>query len=289
VNGSWKAPTTSGASTIQAKSKPKAQLVVGSGRDLGDGVTVHSVTLRGVRSLTSLQFTLAWDPAEAGFAGIEAGALKDLGPENLGTSRAGQGLVSVSWDPANGVARDLGGETIVLGLKLKARPGRTLSRLTVPERPTALEVTEATVPVSVGVVGWSAGTDGLSALGGVEDSGGPTSAVAGSLAAAARLRVLGPDAAGQVILEVTAAEGQMVQVQWSMDLKSWTPVWQGSGEGPQSPIRVEPQGVNPSAVRFWRVVPKWPLSPGLGSGSIHREPVLDRSPVRHVGPEREQK
>jgi hypothetical protein len=255
VNGSWKAPTTSGASTIQAKSKPKAQLVVGSGRDLGDGVTVHSVTLRGVRSLTSLQFTLAWDPAEAAYVGIEAGALKDLSPENLGTARAGQGLVSVSWDPANGVARDLVGEAIVLGLKLKARPGRTLSRLTVPERPTALEVTEATVPVSVGVVGWSAGTDGLSALGGVEDSGGPTSAAAGSLAAAARLRVLGPDAAGQVILEVTAAEGQTVQVQWSMDLKSWTPVWQGSGEGPQSPIRIEPQGLSPSGARFWQVIP----------------------------------
>jgi hypothetical protein len=127
-----------GASIIQAKSKPKAQLVVGSGRDLGDGVTVHLVTLRGVRSLTSLQFTLAWDPAEASYVGIEAGALKDLSPENLGTARAGQGLVSVSWDPANGVARDLGGEAIVLGLKLKARPGRTLSRLTVPERPTAL-------------------------------------------------------------------------------------------------------------------------------------------------------
>jgi hypothetical protein len=289
VNGSWKAPTTSGASTIQAKSKPKAQLVVGSGRDLGDGVTVHSVTLRGVRSLTSLQFTLAWDPAEAAYVGIEAGALKDLSPENLGTARAGQGLVSVSWDPANGVARDLGGETIVLGLKLKARPGRTLSRLTVPERPTALEVTEATVPVSVGVVGWTSESDRLPALGGVGDSGGPTSAAAGSFAAAPRLRVLGPDAAGQVILEVTAAEGQTVQVQWSMDLKSWTPVWQGSGEGSDSPIRVESQGVNPSAVRFWRVVPKWPLSPGLGSGSIHREPVLDRSPVRHVGPEREQK
>jgi hypothetical protein len=185
--------------------------------------------------------------------GIEAGALKDLSPENLGTARAGQGLVSVSWDPANGVARDLVGEAIVLGLKLKARPGRTLSRLTVPERPTALEVTEATVPVSVGVVGWSAGTDGLSALGGVEDSGGPTSAAAGPLAPAARLRVLGPDAAGQVILEVTAAEGQTVQVQWSMDLKSWTSVWQGSGEGPQSPIRVEPQGLSPSGARFWRV------------------------------------
>ncbi len=255
VNGSWKAPTTSGASTIQAKSKPKAQLVVGSGRNLGDGVTVHSVTLRGVRSLTSLQFTLAWDPAEAAYVGIEAGALKDLSPENLGTARAGQGLVSVSWDPANGVARDLGGEAIVLGLKLKARPGRTLSRLTVPERPTALEVTEATVPVSVGVVGWSARTDGLSALGGVGDSGGPTSAAAGPLAPAARLRVLGPDAAGQAILEVTAAEGQTVQVQWSMDLKSWTSVWQGSGEGPQSPIRVEPQGLSPSGARFWRVIP----------------------------------
>ena len=85
-----------------------------------------------------LQFTLAWDPAEAGFAGIEAGALKDLGPENLGTLRAGQGLVSVSWDPANGVAWDLGGEAIVLGLKLKAQQRRSLSRLTVPERPTAL-------------------------------------------------------------------------------------------------------------------------------------------------------
>jgi hypothetical protein len=264
VNGSWKAPTTSGASTIQAKSKPKAQLVVGSGRDLGDGVTLYSVTLRGVRSLTSLQFTLAWDPAEAGFAGIEAGALKDLGPENLGTARAGQGLVSVSWDPANGLARDLGGEAIVLGLKLKAQPGRTLSRLTVPERPTALEVTEATVPVSVGVVGWTSESDGLSALGGVGDSGDSTFAAAGPLAAAARLRVLGPDAAGQVILEVTAAEGQMVQVQWSMDMKSWTPVWQGSGEGPQSPIRVEPQGLSPSGARFWRVTPNFWLVDPLG-------------------------
>jgi len=260
VNGSWKAAATPGATAVRAKSRgtgsrSAARLVVAQGGELSGGVRVYPVTLSGVHLLSSLQFTLAWDPAEAGFAGIETGVLKDLGPENLGTSRAGQGLVSVSWDPANGLARDLGGEAVVLGLKLKARPGRTLSRLTVPERPTALEVTEATVPVSVGVVGWSAGTDGLSALVGVEDSGGPTSAAAGSLAAAARLRVLGPDAAGQVILEVTAAEGQTVQVQWSMDLKSWTLVWQGSGEGPQAPIRIEPQGLSPSGARFWRVIP----------------------------------
>jgi hypothetical protein len=140
-------------------------------------------------------------------------------------------------------------------LKLKAQPGRTLSRLTVPERPTALEVTEATVPVSVGVVGWTSESDGLSALGGVGDSGDPTFADAGPLVPAARLRVLGPDAAGQVILEVTAAEGQTVQVEWSMDLKSWTPVWQCSGEGSDSPIRIEPQGLSPSGARFWRVIP----------------------------------
>jgi hypothetical protein len=69
---------------------------------------------------------------------------------------------------------------------------------------------------------------------------------------------LGPDAAGQVILEVTAAEGQSVQVEWSMDLKSWTPVWQGSGEGPASPIRLEPQSLSPSKARFWRVIPAGP-------------------------------
>jgi len=261
VNGSWKAPTTSGASTIQAKSRAKAQLVVGPGRNGDDGVTVHPVTLRGVRSLTSLQFTLAWDPAEAGFEGIEAGALKDLGPDNLGTSRAGQGLVSVSWDPANGLARDLGGEAVVLGLKLKARPGRTLSRLTVPERPTALEVTEATVQVSVGVVGWSASVEGLPTFEGTRGAGGPTSAVPGLLSAAARLRVLGPDAAGQVILEVSAAEDQTVQLQWSKDLKSWTPVWQGSGLGQDSPVRLEPQDLNPSQTRFWRVIPAEPPTP----------------------------
>jgi hypothetical protein len=243
VNGSWKAPTTSGASTIRAKSKPKAHLAVGAGRDLGDGVTVHPVTLRGVRSLTSMQFTLAWDPAEAGFEGLETGALKDVGPENLGTSRAGQGLVSVSWDPANGVGRDLGGEAVVLGLRLRCKPGRTLSRLTVPESPTVLEVTEASVPVEVGVSGWDAG---LSGVGSAVDA-------AGGLDGEARLRVLGPDGEGQVVLEVVATEGQAVGVEWSADLRSWTTVWEGLGQGSGSPVRIEPQGQALTSARFWRL------------------------------------
>jgi hypothetical protein len=61
-----------------------------------------------------------------------------------------------------------------------------------------------------------------------------------------------------VILEVAAADGVSVQVAWSMDLKSWTPVWHGSGQGPASPIRLEPQGLSPSEARFWRVIPAGP-------------------------------
>jgi hypothetical protein len=73
--------------------------------------------------------------------------------------------------------------------------------------------------------------------------------------------VLGPDDDGLVILEVAAAEGQSVRVEWSMDLKSWTPVWQGSGLGPDSPVRLEPQDLNPSQTRFWRVIPAEPPTP----------------------------
>jgi hypothetical protein len=112
--------------------------------------------------------------------------------------------------------------------------------------------------VVVDVVGWSTGVAGLHTAAGTGDFGGPTGAVTGSLAAAAQLRVLGPDADGQVILEVVAADGESVQVQWSMDLKSWTPVWHGSGQGPASPIRLEPQGLSPSEARFWRVIPAGP-------------------------------
>jgi len=243
VNGSWKVPTTTGASAVRAKSRPKATLEVGAGREVGDGVRVHEVRLKGVRVLTSMQFTLAWDPAEAVYEGVEAGALKDLGLEHVGTDRSGQGLVAVSWDPANGVGRDLGGEAVVIGLRLRSKPGRTLSRLTVPERPTVLEVTEASVPVGVGVVGWEAGLTGagsaVDAVGGVDGE--------------ARLRVLGPDGEGQVVLEVVAGEGQAVGVEWSADLRLWTPVWEGMGQGSGSPVRIEPQGQALTAARFWRV------------------------------------
>jgi len=243
VNGSWKAPTTTATSAVRAKSRPKASLEVGAGREVGAGVRVHEVRLKGVRVLTSMQFTLAWDPAEAVYEGVEAGALKDLGLEHVGTGRSGQGLVTVSWDPANGVGRDLAGEAVVLGLRLRSKPGRTLSRLTVPESPTVLEVTEASVPVGVGVVGWQAGE--WAAV-------GAEKAVAG-LEGEARLRVMGPDGDGQVVLEVEAGEGQAVGVEWSADLRSWTPVWEGVGLGSGSPVRMDVRGQAASGARFWRV------------------------------------
>jgi len=132
---------------------------------------------------------------------------------------------------------------VVLGLRLRSKPGRTLSRLTVPESPTVLEVTEASVPVGVGVVGWEAGLTG---------AGSAVEAV-GGMDGEARLRVLGPDGEGQVVLEVVAGEGQAVGVEWSADLRSWTTVWEGMGQGSGSPVRIEPQGQALTAARFWRV------------------------------------
>jgi len=152
--------------------------------------------------------------------------------------------VSVSWDPADGHVLNGRERVDVLGLKLRAKPGRTLSRLTVSERPTLVEVTDAMVPIQVAVGGWNIG------LAGSGDGGVGASTLSKETA---RLRVLGPDDIGQVILEVAALEGRFVQVEQSADLETWVTAWAGLGQGLQSPFRIEPQGGGLPVGRFWRV------------------------------------
>lgn len=97
--------------------------------------------------------------------------------------------------------------------------------------------------------------------------------------AAATLTIEGPRQDGSYRLDLRAPAEMRGTLQFSPDLKTWTPVGQATGQGPQQPVPVvvQPSSTSGGSGGFWRFQedapgPRGPDSPSPARGPEERSP-----------------
>ena len=78
------------------------------------------VKARGVRDLTSAQFTLAWDPAVLKYEGQGGHGFKGLNDENFGGTATARGKLVFSWDDPGATGVTLADGVIVFTVTFTA-------------------------------------------------------------------------------------------------------------------------------------------------------------------------
>jgi hypothetical protein len=88
-----------------------------------DATVVLPLTVAGFTNITSVQFTLAWDPSALEFVeGTDLG-LPGLATGNLGTTHLAEGRLTFSWDDPNAMGMTLPAQTVVCRLRFRVLPG----------------------------------------------------------------------------------------------------------------------------------------------------------------------
>jgi hypothetical protein len=238
VNGSWQAPVVAGNSSDRAKAKPKGRLAVGSVVASTGEMVALPVRTEGFEAVTSLQFSLKWDPKKLDFMGVDGFQLPGLGTGNFNVQGVQNGFLSLSWDPQTGQGVDLTGLAQLFQLRLKVlAPGGVTAEVAWSDLPTSIEVTidfEAVasdrVPGVVTVPGGTVVTPELLAL-----------------------KVIGPAVDGRVDLEIRLPLGVSVTLEGSDLMRPWSAVQKIVGQGAQSPIRIVVPSDSPTRAEFWRL------------------------------------
>jgi hypothetical protein len=236
VNGSWKAPTATAGSII--KSKAKGRLTVGEVTAATGDVVGIPVKAEGFGAVTSIQFTMRWDPSQLGFVSVGNFELPGLTAGNFNSQKVDEGILTFSWDPPTGLGVELTAmaELFRLQMRVLASSGAT-AQVSLSELPTPTEVTVNFSPAEAEKVNGTVTVTGGSAV-------TPESLV---------LKVLGINADGSVRLEVRAPKGVNVALQASGSLTSWTKVEQISGQGSDVPIQLAPKFDQAAPITFWRI------------------------------------
>jgi hypothetical protein len=238
VNGSWQAPVVAGNSSDRAKAKPKGRLAVGSVVASTGEMVALPVRTEGFEAVTSLQFSLKWDPKKLDFMGVDGFQLPGLGTGNFNVQGVQNGFLSLSWDPQTGQGVDLTGLAQLFQLRLKVlAPGGVTAEVAWSDLPTSIEVTidfEAVasdrVPGVVTVPGGTVVTPELLAL-----------------------KVIGPAVDGRVDLEIRLPLGVSVTLEGSDLMRPWSAVQKIVGQGAQSPIRIVVPSDSLTRAEFWRL------------------------------------
>jgi len=238
VNGSWKAPTVAPASISHAKSKAKGRLWIGEATAAPGEVAAVSFHADGFPLITSLQFSLRWDPKLLAFVGVDGFQLPGMALGNFNVQAVQDGFLSLSWDPQTGLGVDLSmlAELFRLQFKVLAPVGSTAD-VAWSDAPTPVEVTVDFEAVAADRV-----------AGRVTVPGGPL-VTPESLG----MNVVGPMVGGRLELEIHAPKGVMVSLEASTDLVTWTETQRLTGQGPGQPISVTTATGAEERTRFWRV------------------------------------
>jgi len=238
VNGSWKAPTVGPSSTGGAKSKAKGKLRISEVSVAPGEVAAVSIHADGFPPVTSLQFSLRWDPKQLEFVGVDGFQLPGLAAGNFNVQGAQNGFLSLSWDPQTGLGADLATLVKLFDLRLKvlASAGST-AEVGWSDVPTPMEVTVDFAAVAADRV-----------AGRVTVPGGPL-VTPESLA----LRVVGPMVAGRMELEIRAPKGVTVSLEASVDLNTWNETQSLTGQGSAQPLTLTPAMAPEEGTRFWRL------------------------------------
>ncbi len=236
VNGSWKAPTATAGSIL--KSKAKGRLTVGKVTAATGDVVGIPIKAEGFAAVTSMQFTMRWDPSQLQFVSAGNFELPGLTVGNFNSLKMQEGLLTFSWDPPSGQGVELTtiSELFQVQMKVLAAGGAT-AEMAWSELPTPTEVTVDFSPVETDKV-----------IGGVTVTGG-TVVTPESLV----LKVLGVSADGRLELSVRAPLGVTVVLEASDSLLSWAEVQSVTGEGFEKPAALIRTEVSVGQERFWRL------------------------------------
>jgi len=238
VNGSWKAPTVAPAITSLAKSKAKGRLWVGEASAAPGEVIGLPIRADGFPPITSLQFSLRWDPKQLEFVGVDGFQLPGLALGNFNIQGVQNGFLSLSWDPQTGLGVDLAtiAELFRLRFKVLAAAGAT-AEVALSDAPTPVEVTVDFEAVAADRV-----------AGRVTVPGGiiltPESLV---------MKVVGPAVDGRLELEIRAPKGVTVWLEGSDLLRPWTSIRSVVGQGAGEPIRIVVTPDSGTGSGFWRL------------------------------------
>lgn len=132
VDGSWASITTQGFGTDRIDRPISLFNVAGAGSktvtvSIVNGLLLDGSLIRvplkvgGFKNVTSVQFTLRWDPQVLDYFGVTEFGLPDLGAGHFGTTRAGEGKLGFEWDDATGVGLTLEDASVIFAVELKRR------------------------------------------------------------------------------------------------------------------------------------------------------------------------
>ena len=101
----------------------RATLALAVGNAHGTPGTEVVVPVRATQfaSILTFQFSFHWNPAVAGFVGVEAFGVPGLGSGNFGTTLTNLGTLTVSWDDPDGVGKMAADGTTLFGVRLVLR------------------------------------------------------------------------------------------------------------------------------------------------------------------------
>ncbi len=209
---------------------PAVTLTIPNSTVLSGGELVIPVVATGLRGLSALQFTLAWDASALTFEGVRDLDLPGLGSDNFGETRVSQGRLTFSWDEPGGGTVSVSDGTPLFAVAFRARldAGGTTS-LGLADAPTTREATLE---------------GGLAAM---ASQDGIVRAVATPRIGSAAL-VGGGEWFG---LTLSGAPGDRYQIQTSTDLIHWTNL--GAVVNASGTVTLE-EPVTGEQTRFYRVL-----------------------------------
>ncbi len=221
VNGSWKAPTVS--ANVMAKSKPKGRLSAGKCVAATGDVIGLPILGEGFAGVTSMQFTIRWNPTQLEFVSVGTFKLPGLTAGNFNSMKAADGVLTFSWDPQTGQGIEWVSLAEMFRVQMKVlAAGGVTAEVSLSESPTPTEVTVDFSPVE---------TERMN--GGVTVTGGVVVTLESLV-----LRVLGINADGRVEVSVQGPVGVALAVETTSDLSTWAETQRVTGQGASTPVNL---------------------------------------------------
>ncbi|MBM3835979.1 MAG: hypothetical protein FJ403_22485, partial [Verrucomicrobia bacterium] len=110
---------------LPQRAAPTVRLQLGGALSGSGEVISVPVRVVGFKNITSLQFTLQWNPEMVALLRQVAGSRVALGPENFSSAEIGQGRLMVSWDDSVGEGVTLADETVLFALEFRPASSAT--------------------------------------------------------------------------------------------------------------------------------------------------------------------
>ena len=165
VNGSWTPPVnTAAVNTIESKTafvslqsrepalplqmqKPAVHFEIGKGTvETGDTSKLECksvnvpVRVSAFENVTSVQFTVEWNPTEISFAGVAENRVTGISADNFGTHQTDDGVLTFSWDDPNGVGQTVEDHTVLFTIGFRSLHGEeSVSSVRFADQPTIRE------------------------------------------------------------------------------------------------------------------------------------------------------